>query len=111
SEIINGTILPVDLFVLLGDNKYLLIAKSGTKTDHDRLSRFENHTITHLWVKQVDYNRFVQNNITIAGILVKQPRMEGKTKATILTNVAQAVFRDLEGTGISADSFRHAKQV
>ena len=111
TEMINGSKVPVDLFIRLGEDKFICIAKSGSKTDKDRFSNYQNKTIHYLWVKKEQYGELVKSSLQIAGILVSQQNLTGKQKTKVLTNTAAAVFRQMDHMGLSFDAYSHSKQI
>lgn len=111
SEFISGTTVPVDLFVLIGDEKFVQIAKAGTKTQIDQLKTYENKEVHYLWVKKHDYSKLVKTNLTIAGVVVQHQALDAKQKTHVLSNAANQVFRQLNEMGISFEAYSQSKQV
>ena len=110
-DLINGSTCPVNLYVRLGNDKFVLIEKAGAKTNKDRLLSYENKTVEYLWVKREEYSRLIDNNITIAGVMVSQQSLSTAQKVQILSQAAAGVFTELEHIGLSFDTYSHARQV
>lgn len=111
SEFIAGTNNPVNLYVRIGENKFILVAKAGEKTDTQRLSSYQNKTVEYLWVRKDQYGELIKNSLLIAGVLVQQDSLSGPRKTKVLSDAAGAVFRQLDENGISFESYSHAKQI
>src|SRR5690606_21593287 len=110
-EFINGASTPVNLYIRLGADKFVLVAKAGSKTDRDRLQMYENKTVEYLWVRREDYPKLAKNNLAIAGIIVGQHNLDGKQKTQVLTQAAATVFRELDHVGMGFEAYSHSKQI
>jgi putative nucleotidyltransferase with HDIG domain len=110
-DFIAGAIVPVNLYVRLGTDKFVLVSKSGQKTNRDQLKTYENKTVEYLWVKRNEYTKFVRNNITIAGVIVTQDNLDIKQKTEVLTQAAASVFAEMDNVGLGFESYSHSKQI
>lgn len=54
SELIAGIKIPVDIFVRLGDAKFVLLARANTVTQKDQLRTYEGKEVEYLWVKNLN---------------------------------------------------------
>lgn len=110
-EFIQGAIVPVDLYVKLNDNKYIMVSKAGTKTDQTQLQTYENKTVEYLWVQQEDYALHVRNNVNIAGIIVTKNNLDVKKRIHVLSQAASSVFNEMTHIGIGFEAYSHSKQI
>ncbi|MEK6553957.1 MAG: HD domain-containing phosphohydrolase [Bdellovibrionota bacterium] len=111
SEFVSGATVPVDLFVKLGEDKFILVAKKDSKTARDQLETYESKAVFYIWVKKGDYSTLVKSNLTIAGIIVRHESLDTKQKTHVLTNAAGQVFRQLDEMGINMEAYAQAKQI
>jgi putative nucleotidyltransferase with HDIG domain len=111
SEFIDGISVPVDLHVKVADNKYVVIAKAGQKTQHDQLTSYAEKKVDYLWVKKSDYSKVSRQNITLAGIVVTKDNISLTNKSTIVNAAAQSIFTQLQHMGISIEVYNNARQV
>jgi putative nucleotidyltransferase with HDIG domain len=111
TDFINGMNAPVDLYVRLSDEKFVVVCKSGQKTDKQQLTKYQDRTIEFLWVDKEDYPRVVRNNLAIAGIIVNKHNISTVNKTDILTKAAASVFLQMEHMGIGFESYSYAKQI
>lgn len=111
SEFVSGANVPVDLFVKIGDDKFILVAKKDTKTSREQLETYESKAVHYIWVKKTDYSTLVKSNLTIAGIVVQHHSLDTKQKTHVLTNAAGQVFRQLDEVGISLEAYGQSKQI
>lgn len=111
SEFIAGSTVPVDLFVKIGEDKFILIAKKDAKTQKDQLRMYEHKEVHYMWVRKQDYSTLVKSNLMIAGVLVAHHALDGKQKTHVLSNAAGQVFRQLDDLGLSLEAYSQSKQV
>ncbi len=111
TEFIAGSTVPVDLYVKIGEDKFILIAKQNAKTQKDQLKTYEHKEVHYLWVRKGDYATLVKSNLTIAGVLVNHQGLDAKQKTQVLTNAAGQVFRQLDTIGVSLEAYSQSKQV
>ncbi len=110
-DLINGSTSPVNLYVRIGTDKFILIEKAGVKTNKDRLQSYEDKTVEYLWVKRDEYTQLVDNNIAIAGVMVNQQSLSIAQKTQILSQAAAGVFAELEHIGLGFETYSHARQI
>ncbi|MCB0342589.1 MAG: HD domain-containing protein [Bdellovibrionales bacterium] len=111
SELIAGIKIPVDIFVRLGDAKFVLLARANTVTQKDQLRTYEGKEVEYLWVKKSEYGRLTRKTIAIAGVVLNNDNLNVGQKSLVLTAAAQSVFKELTHIGLNLDSFSHAKKV
>ena len=110
-EFLSGATVPVDLFVKLNDDKFVLIAKKDTKTSREQLETYEDKAVHYLWVRRAEYSALVKSSLSIAGMLVQHQSLDAKQKTHVLTKAAGQVFRQLDNVGISMEAYSQAKQI
>lgn len=110
-EFIDGISVPVDLHVRISDEKFIVIAKAGQKTQRDQLASYKDKKVEYLWVKKNEYSKISRQNITLAGIVMSKDNVRPEQKSAIVTAAAQTVFTQLEHMGISLELYNNAKQV
>lgn len=110
-EFITGSVIPVDLFIRLTNDKYVLIAKEDSKTQMDQLQAYESKQVEYLFVRREDYNRYVGSNLIIAGIVINRNEINNDRKADFLARAATSVMKEIEVLGLNHESFEHAKLV
>lgn len=111
SELITGTNVPVNLYIRLGESKYLLVAKAGTKADKSRFSNYKNKALEYLWVRKDQYGALVKSSLIIAGMIVEQKSFDLNTKSNILSTASKSVFRKFGEEGITLESYAMANEI
>lgn len=110
-EFISGSTVPVDLYVKISDDKFILIAKQGTKTQKDQLNSYETKDVEYLWIEKSSYHKLTSQTIQLAGIILSRKDLDSGKKTQIVTNAATTTFRHLEHMGLDPVAFQQAKQV
>lgn len=111
ADFISGAMIPVDLYLRLSEDKFVLITKAGSNPNREQLMTYKNKTVEYLWIKKIDYGKFVHNNISIAGIVVNQENLTTAQKTQVLTQAAANVFTELDHMGLGFESYSHSKQI
>ena len=111
TEFMSGSKVPVDLYVRLSEEKFVLLVKTGSQVELQRLHNYSNRDIHHFYVKKDEYKKYVNQNVGIAEIIAKKPNIKPEKKATLLTQSTTAVFAEMEGLGMNKESVEHATQV
>jgi putative nucleotidyltransferase with HDIG domain len=111
SDFIMGDTMPVNVYVRIGQDKFVLVARPGDKTDTARLSTYKNKAVDYLWVKKTQYGELVKTGLQIAGIIIQKDILTGGQKTKLLTQAAGPVFRQMDASGISFETYSHAKQI
>jgi putative nucleotidyltransferase with HDIG domain len=110
-EFIPGTTVPADVFLKLSDEKYILIARKGTKAAFNELHAAEKEEIEKLYVKKSDYKDCVGQNLTVAGVIIQKNEIPDQIKADFLSKTTDIVFKEIQNLGFNHETLEHAKNV
>ncbi len=110
-EFIAGTKLPVDIYIRLGDAKYVLLVKSGDALNIDRASGYEQKKVDFLFVRKEDYSRYLQVSLTVAGIVLTRDEIASKKKIDIIGTTLSAVYKTLDQAGMDLKSMEQTRNV
>lgn len=111
ADFTSGKKVPVDLYVRLSENKFVLIVKAGSETQLDRLKKYSEKDMQYFYVKKDQYSSYIDQKLSIAGILIGSNKVDHKQKTAVLSNVTTSVFHELEEMKISEQAFSHARQI
>lgn len=106
-----GMTIPVDLYVRLGDEKFIMIAKAATTSSVEQFKNYQNKEVNYLWVRKKEYYKIAHQAISLAGISLSKKDLDGRTKTTLVTVAARSVFRQLEHLGMDLELYNNAKQI
>lgn len=110
-EIITEMAVPADLFIRLSDQKFVLIAKAGTKPEIDRFRNYQSKEVVYLWVDAKEYSKLTKQALTVAGVAMQIDQWDDKAKTSAVSQAARGVFTSIENQGMTPEVFHHAKQV
>ncbi len=110
-DLVNGISCPVDLYVRLGETKYVLVSKKGTVTQKDQLSNYQSKRLDYLWTPFSNYHLLTRQNIAIAGVAVNKANLNDTSKTKFIAAAANTVFEHLNVIGISKETYESVRQV
>lgn len=108
-ELIDGSSFPADVYLRLGESKYVLLARQGDRANLSQLHIAED--VPYFYVVRHEYKNFVGRNISIAGIVIGRNEISNERKTEFIARAAASVFKELEDLGISHESIEHARLV
>ncbi len=111
TEFVNGVTIPVDVYIRLNDDHFVLVGKAGAVSSVDQFKNYQNKEVSYLWVPRKEYYKITHQSITIAGIALSKKDLDDSAKATLVTHSARAMFRQIEGSGIDLETFNNSKQI
>jgi len=103
--------VPVDVYVRLSENKFILVAKGGSKTQVDRLGTYQNKKVEHLYILKQDFERFTNQSVTIAGIIVDKQDLSQTAKTRVVSKAVGTVAMELENLNIDREAIAKATEV
>lgn len=110
-EFKTGREMPVDVYIKLSDDKYVLISKAGDKLQKERLHAYKDKDIHYLYMNSEDYMKFVRRNLELVGITMNKSGLGDDIKTKVLHQAASSVLSEIEDIGFSTNTFSHAKAV
>jgi putative nucleotidyltransferase with HDIG domain len=110
-EFVNGVLIPVDIFVRIGDEKFVCVAKGSTASNVDQFRKYQSKEVSYLWVFKKEYYKLTHQSITIAGIALSKKEISDRQRTMLVTNAARSVFRQLDHLGFDLETYNNSKQV
>jgi putative nucleotidyltransferase with HDIG domain len=111
TEFVHGVTVPVDLYVRLSDEKFVMVGKAGQHSNVEQFKNYLNKEVTYLWVRKKEYYKITHQTITIAGIAITKRDLTDSTKTTMIAHSARAMFRQIEGIGLDLETYNNSKQI
>lgn len=108
-EFITGSHIPTDIYLKLSDQKYICVARKGSKTALDQLHVAGQESVREFYVLQKDYEDLVQANIIITGKLLGLSQLPSHKKMALLNMTMESVFRELDQMGLNESMLSHAR--
>lgn len=111
TEFVQGVTIPVDIYIRIGDEKFIMVGKAGAHSNIEQFKNYQNKEVSYLWVRKKEYYKITHQTITIAGIALSKKDLADNMKATMVTHSARAVFRQIEGVGFDLETYNNSKQI
>ncbi|MEN0059060.1 MAG: HD domain-containing phosphohydrolase [Bdellovibrio sp.] len=108
-EFVPGTPVPVDIFLRLSDNHYVLILKEGSNACFDEMHFSEKSQ--WIYVRKEDYHKCVGQALTVAGIVLDSDKFSEEKKTAFLSKAADSIFKEIEHLGFDHQALEHSKVV
>jgi putative nucleotidyltransferase with HDIG domain len=110
-EFAKGIKIPVDLYIRIGDDKFIMVAKASTQSDVEQFKNYQNKEVSYLWVHKKEYYKLAHQSMSMAGIAMNKKDLDDKSRTTLVTHAARAVFRQMEHLGMDLEVYNGAKQI
>lgn len=110
-EFISATKLQTDIFVRLISGRFVQIAHAGDSVPLERLTVYETKKVENLYIRKEDYSKYIDKNLSIAGIIVNRNTLDSAKKNALVTATSQAVLKEMEDIGFTSETFAHAKAI
>ena len=108
TEFLNGMKAPGDLYIRMSSGKDVLVFKAGSRFEQERLDKYMDKNITHLYVSFEDLKKICDAVVSFAEAGISQRFLDITKKAFLLQNATSSVYRSFETIGIELDSFQAA---
>ena len=106
-----GVTIPVDIYIRIGDEKFILLAKAATQSNVDQFRNYQDKEVSYLWVRKKEYYKLAHQAMSLAGISLSKKDLDDKQKTTLVTHAARSMFRQLEHLGMDMEIYNNAKQI
>lgn len=106
-----GITIPVDLYIRIGEEKFILVGKAGGHSNIDQFKNYQNKEVSYLWVRKKEYYKLAHQSVSLAGIALSKKDLDDKQKTTLVTVAARSMFRQLEHLGMDLELYNNAKQI
>lgn len=108
-ELLTRDKVPVDVYILLGGKKYILVARAGHPVD--RLKKYMERGLDRIYMRLSDHPHFMQLVINEASTTASSPNVTDLTKVANLQLAMSSVYREITENGMNESAFNHAKMV
>ena len=106
-----GMKIPVDLYIRIGDEKFVLVGKAGATSDVEQFKNYQDKEVHYIWVRKKEYYKLAHQAVALAGISLSKKDLDDRQKTTLVTVAARSMFRQLEHLGMDLEVYNNAKQI
>jgi putative nucleotidyltransferase with HDIG domain len=110
-EFLTGMRSPADLYIQLSQDRFVLLFKESDPFDPQRIEAYVKKEISCLWVKKEEYHKISSSSLDFARRSINNTNLDSSKKLFLVSNAAQAVFRNFEVLGFNIDSYYQANDV
>ncbi len=111
TDLITGSKLPLDMYIRLSDDKFILMRKAGLPVDLEQMKTYQEKEVGYLWVRKKEYYKITQQSITIAGIVINNATIESGQKTKILSRATGTIFNEFSHMGFSLEVYSNCRQI
>lgn len=108
TDFITGTALPADIYLRLGDEKFIKLAGKGQAVPQDRIETYRSKGIHYLHMKKEDFARYVGLNLRLFTALQGAPRIEIERKITVVRHMTDTILEQLCVNGMNRERLKDA---
>lgn len=107
-EFVSSTKLNFDVYVKLGNTRYLKIGKKNDSIPTDRIQNYKEKGLQHLFIRKEDFKLLVNFNLNLAKVLVTTSKVTNEKKASFLLYTGEVILEKAFIAGIDKESFEEA---
>lgn len=110
-EFIASTRLVSDIYVRLGDDKYIKVAYRGDRIPVERLRVYKDKQVEFLYVSVTDFGAYVNFNFKVSEAANKQQSVSKEKKVRLLKNTSEVLVQHCFLAGVNQELVAPARQV
>jgi putative nucleotidyltransferase with HDIG domain len=111
ADFTQGITIPVDLYIRIADEKFIMVAKASTQSNVDQFKNYQNKEVTYLWVRKKEYYKIAHQAVSLAGVSMSKKDLDDRQRTTLITHAARSMFRQIEHLGMDLEIYTNAKQI
>lgn len=108
-EFLPGLPLPTDVFVQIPSGKFIMLAKRGQNSSLQDLHVSQNSEVSQFFIRRDEYFSAVDQNMKIAGILVRRKDISLPRRSGFLRTASHSVFKEIEHLGLVPRAMEHSR--
>jgi putative nucleotidyltransferase with HDIG domain len=103
--------VPVDIFLRLNNDKFILIAKAGASTPTVNLEKYKLKAVLVVYVRIEDYRRLIVTSIRTAHDVSTTKNLAENSRFAVLQEAMVTVYREISDLGFDEEAYNHAKLI
>ncbi len=107
-QFISGTKLISDIYIRLGQSKYIKLGHQGAEIDRDRVQQYRDKGITHFHISADDFKRHIDQNL----LVVDRAGQKGLSRdryGSLIKHTTEMILQDMFVEGVDQDKISTAK--
>lgn len=106
---VSGTKSIFNVYVRVGDGRYLKILHAGDVFSPDRVLRYVGKGMTHFYLKKTSQEQYIRYCDKLASALISKKQPIGLTHVTLTLSHGEETIKFLQRSGISESNLKHAE--
>lgn len=99
-EFVSSSRLPSDIFVQLGERKFVMLAREGTLIDLPRLLQYKEKKISHLCVRNEDFHKYTGLNLKVMKALDGRSGIDDERRLQLYKHTGEILVRQVFISGL-----------
>lgn len=108
-DFLTGSHVHADIFLKLGANKYLRVAKQDSPMSNDRIKSYKKKGLEYFYIRNIDFANYVGFNLKLANAVSKKRTIPKHKKLSVLKHTLEVVVQDVYINGMNKEKFNDAK--
>lgn len=110
-EFVSGVAMPVDVYLKMGDDKFILIAQKGDKAQLQSLTLVKSNSLKTVFVHREQYKNFSKNTVNIVKAVSQSDKFKIEHKTKFIKAATNAVFTEITQFGASEEAVGMAREI
>jgi putative nucleotidyltransferase with HDIG domain len=106
-----GQSAPADIYIRLLSGKYVCVAKKNQPFSVDRLTKYQEHNVTHLYFDPKQYGDYVESCLDISRLISNNEKASPIQRSQILVKASETVMSELKLKKFDKVALDHAQVV
>ena len=110
AEFVSRSHLVSDLYVRLGEHRYVKVAHKGDEVPVDRLKVYEEKKVDYVYVTSEDFASYVNFNIHVTQKALDSSKISKPTKIKLLKHATESIIEQCYVDGVEESALRPAQK-
>jgi len=110
-DFISGKQIQYQIFVKLGEDKYIKIAHEGQDLTIERIQSYKEKGIRHLYLLKDDFQKYMKFNLGLVSLVKTNHTVPKQKKLHLMKHTSEVILEQIYSANIDAQSFEDAKAV
>lgn len=110
-EFITASKLIADLYIQVGENRHIMIARSGEVVDVNRLKSYKEKQVDFFYVKAEDLRKLAGFSFYLTKLSQDQQKLSKEKRLKLLQNTAQLITKTWYYDEVDRESLKDATQI
>lgn len=110
-EFLSSTHLPSDIFIRIGEQKMIRLAREGMAIDIGRIQNFKEKNLKYLFVRNADLHKYTGLNLKVAKAVSKKSEISDDRKFQLYKHTGEILVRQVFVSGLDEKLCGEAQEI